>query len=188
MYYSILSNPLLWIIIAFLITLIVYEKYHKRYMINKRSSNDKNVKGMANKKTFYNFDKNGNKRWYLNSKPYKKNNLIAIEYANGDKYYCLNNKRHRDDDLPAIEKANGDKYWYLNDELHRENDFPAVEKANGDKIWYLNGKYHREKGPAFECANGKKEWCWHGRKVEVKSQEEFEEKLPYLIMKDINEQ
>ena len=70
---------------------------------------------------------------------------------------------------------------------HRENDLPAIECVNGDKWWYLNGKSHREKGPAIELVNGKK-WYWHDKKVEVNSQEEFEEKLPYLIMKDIHEQ
>ena len=65
---------------------------------------------------------------------------------------------------------------------------PACEFSDGTKEWWLNGKLHREKGPAIECTNGRKEWYWHDKKVEVNSQEEFEEKLPYLIMKDIHEQ
>ena len=82
----------------------------------------------------------------------------------------------------------GNKYWYLNNKLHRENDLPAIEYHNGTKYWYLNDKLHREKGPATELVNGIKQWYWNGKRIEVKSQEEFEEKLPYLIMKDIHEQ
>ena len=55
-------------------------------------------------------------------------------------------------------------------------------------VWYINGKRHREKGPAIEYADGRKSWYWHYKYIKVKSQEEFEEKLPYLIMKEIHEQ
>ena len=80
------------------------------------------------------------------------------------------------------------KEWYLNGLRHREYDMPAIEHYNGDKEWWINGKRHREKGPAIELINGKKKWYWHGKKINVNSQEEFEEKLPYLIMKKIHEQ
>ena len=88
----------------------------------------------------------------------------------------------------------GTKRWFnLKYELHRENDKPAIETCNewnnGTKQWFLNGKHHREKGPAVECLfDGHKEWYWHGERIDVNSQEEFEEKLPYLIIKDIHEQ
>ena len=117
---------------------------------------------------YYYFDEDNNKKWFIN----------------------INNKTllHRKNDLPAIEYANGDKVWYLNDKRHRENDKPAIENANGDKFWFLNGKIHRENGPASEFFDGKRAWYWHGEYIEVNSQEEFEEKLPYLIIKDIHEQ
>ena len=86
--------------------------------------------------------------------------------------------------------SNERKFYHLNnqDTLHRENDLPAVERPNGTKEWWLNGDLHREKGPAIEFFNGKKEWWWYGEKLEVNSQEEFEEKLSYLIMKDLHEE
>ena len=107
-------------------------------------------------------DKYGNKRWY-NSKG---------EY-------------HRENDLPAIECANGSKSWYLNGKRNREKG-PAIEYFNGDKYWWLNGKIHRETDCSIELNNGIKYWYWCGKKVEVNSQEEFEEKLPYLIIKDLH--
>ena len=106
----------------------------------------------------------------------------------GDKYWYLNGKLHRENDLPAVEYIDGTKWWCLNGECHRENDKPAIECANGDKEWCLNSKYHREKGPAIKCINGRKAWYWNGKYIEVNSQEEFEDKLPYLIMKDFYEQ
>ena len=137
-------------------------------------------------------DEEGNKHWYINHKPYRKlhreNDLPAIEYYNGDKEWWLNGLRHRENGLPAVKYNNGSKEWRLNGRLHRENDKPAVEWFNGDKGWYLNGQLHREKGPAIEYNDGIKRWYWYGEEIEVKSQEEFEEKLPYLIMKDIHEQ
>ena len=134
-------------------------------------------------------DKYGTKRWY-NSKGefHRQNDLPAIEYADGFKEWWLNGLRHRDNDKPAIERSNGTKKWYLNNKYHRENGFPAIIEANGAKAWYLNDKLHREKGPAIEYADGKKSWYWHGKRMEVNNQEEFEEKLPYLIMKDIHDE
>ena len=83
----------------------------------------------------------------------------------------------------------GNKFWHNpKGQLHRENDLPAIEYINGSKYWWLNNKLHREKGSAIEYADGKKSWHWNGKKIEVNNQEEFEEKLPYLIMKDIHEQ
>ena len=66
--------------------------------------------------------------------------------------------------------------------------YQQVEYTNGDKVWYLNGESHREKGPAVEYADGRKLWYWHGKYIDVNNQEEFEEKLPYLIMKDIHDE
>ena len=106
----------------------------------------------------------------------------------GNKLWYTKGMLYRENDLPAVEWLNGDKWWYLNGKLNRENDKPAIEYANGTKRWYLNSKFHREKSPAVEYANGTKEWWWYGERVEVNSQEEFEEKLPYLIMKDFHKQ
>ena len=134
-------------------------------------------------------DQYGNKFWY-NSKGelHRENDLPAIEYASGGKSWYLNGKYNRENDKPAIECAIGDKEWRLNGNRHRDNDKPAIEYASGSKQWYINGKLHRENGPAIEYCDGKKCWFWHDKHIEVNSQEEFEEKLPYLIMKDINEQ
>jgi len=68
---------------------------------------------------------------------------------------------------------NGTKYWYLNSKLHRE-DGPAVECASGTKYWYLNNEWHRVDGPAIEYADGDKVWYLNGKKLDCKTQEEFE--------------
>ena len=82
---------------------------------------------------------------------------------------------HREDG-PAIEYFNGNKCWYINDQLHRE-DGPAIEYTNGDKVWYINGQPHREDGPACEYFNGEKYWWINGKRIDCKSQEEFERLL-----------
>ena len=132
-------------------------------------------------------DKYGNKEWYnLKGELHRENDLPAIEWVNGTKRWYINDKLHRENDKPAVENVGG-KYWYINDLVHRENDKPAIERADGSKDWYLNDKLHREKGPTRIYTNGIKEWWWHGEKIKVNSQEEFEEKLPYLIIKDLHE-
>ena len=134
-------------------------------------------------------DRDGNKYWF-NSKDelHRDNDLPAVEYTDGDKAWYMNGKRHRENDKPAIECTSGKKDWYLNGKLHRENDNPAIEEVNGTKLWYLNSKLHREKGPAIEYFDGKKIWFWNDKKIYINSQEEFEEKLPYLIMRDIHKE
>lgn len=47
-------------------------------------------------------------------------------------------------------------------------------KDNGDRFYYHNNQLHREKGPAIELADGNKVWYYEGKKVEAKSQKDFE--------------
>jgi hypothetical protein len=71
-------------------------------------------------------------------------------------------------------------YWLTtNDELHRE-DGPAVERPDGSKEWWVNDERHRIDGPAAEYFIGSSKiryWYYHGEKIEVSSQEEFERVL-----------
>jgi hypothetical protein len=97
----------------------------------------------------------------------------------GNKEWRLDGQLHRVS-APAIEYIDGSKRWYLNDELHR-TDGPAVEYANGDKCWYLNGKPHREDGPAIEYEGGIKYWFYHGKKLDCRTQEEFERLMQLRI-------
>ena len=53
---------------------------------------------------------------------------------------------------------------------------------------------HSEDGPAV-ClfvlgmpVDFTSQWWWRGERINVNSQEEFEEKLPYLIMKDVHDE
>ena len=114
--------------------------------------------------------------------------ICKIDRDGTKRWYNSKDEFHRKNDLPAFEWHDGTKSWYINGKRHRENDKPAIEYSDGNKYWYLNNKIHREKGPAIEFSDGRKAWYWHSEYIEVKSQEEFEEKLPYLIMKDIHEQ
>ena len=58
----------------------------------------------------------------------------------GDKRWYLNGKLHRENDLPAIEYIYGFyKAWYMNDMHHRPGG-AAREWANGNKEWWLNDK------------------------------------------------
>jgi len=62
----------------------------------------------------------------------------------------------------------------------------CIECANGDRSWSLNGEFHREDGPAREWYNGHiREWWWHGKRLKVSSQEEFEKLKPLLLVEDV---
>jgi len=75
----------------------------------------------------------------------------------------------------------GVKHYFNNSgEFHRENG-PAIEYPNGFKRWFKNGIYHREDGPAIELSNGDKYWFYYGKKISVKSQEEFERYLKLIV-------
>ncbi len=100
-----------------------------------------------------------------------KNGLIVDE--NGTKRWYLDDKYHRENDLPAVEYLGGYKAWYLNDKLHRENDLPAVEYADGTKEWYLNDELHRADGPAAEYVDGYKEWHLDGECLNAKQIKKF---------------
>lgn len=67
--------------------------------------------------------------------------------------------------------------WWINENgaYHRE-DGPAIIWHDGDKSWIINGEYHREDGPALEWKSGH-QWWYRNKKIECKSQEEFEQKL-----------
>jgi hypothetical protein len=80
-------------------------------------------------------DEEGNKRWYKNDQPHRKDGP-ACEYAYGFKEWFINGRHHREDG-PAIEWADGSKLWFINGQLHREEG-PAIEWADGNKEWYLN--------------------------------------------------
>ena len=75
----------------------------------------------------------------------------------------------------------GNKYWRLNGLLHREEDLPAVEHNTGTKIWCINNNLHRENGPAVEYFDGGKEWYLNGKKIDCKTQEEFEYYMKWKI-------
>jgi hypothetical protein len=70
----------------------------------------------------------------------------------------------------------GTKIYYLNDLYHRE-DGPAIEFIDGHKEWFQNDLLHRLDGPAIEWNNGNKFWFFHGKEINCKSQEEFEEQI-----------
>jgi hypothetical protein len=50
--------------------------------------------------------------------------------------------------------------------------------STGNKYWFDEKyEYHREDGPAVECPNGFNEFWFHNKKLDCKSQEEFEQLL-----------
>jgi hypothetical protein len=100
-----------------------------------------------------------------------KNGLFINEF--GTKEYYLNDQLHRIDG-PAIEWIDGRKEWYYLGVIHRIGG-PAAEYPNGDKGWYVNGELHRMDGPAAEFIDGRKWWYYHDKKVDCKSQREFEQ-------------
>ena len=59
--------------------------------------------------------------------------------SSGNKRWYLNGKFHRDDDLPAIEYVDGTKCWYQNGKRHRIQG-AAIEYVSGSKLWCLNGE------------------------------------------------
>jgi hypothetical protein len=72
-----------------------------------------------------------------------------------------------------VEKVKYVTIYYLNDKLHRL-DGPAYEGYDGYKEWWKNDELHRIDGPAVEYSNGNKYWYYEGKKIDCKSQEEFE--------------
>jgi len=71
----------------------------------------------------------------------------------------------------------GTKFWYNNKkELHRD-DGPAIEHLNGYQAWYIHDLCHREDGPAMIYSNGDQEWYIRGKRINVKSQQDFERYL-----------
>ena len=66
---------------------------------------------------------------------------------------------------------------------HRE-DGPAATYKDGSKYWWRHNKLHREDGPAIEHPNGSNTgvlylWYYHGERIDVSSQEDFERWLKY---------
>ena len=124
----------------------------------------------------------------INKEEIIEESICKVDEDGTKRWYNSKGEFHRQNDLPAIEYIYGTKEWWLNGKCHRGNDKPAIELVDGDKFWFLNGKRHREKGPATIYSNGRKEWWWNYKWINVNSQEEFEEKLPYLIMKGLHEE
>ena len=140
-------------------------------------------------------DKNGDSIWELHGLWHREDGP-AIEKADGTRKWYLHGKRYRRDG-PAYEYAVGTREWWWEDKRHRE-DGPAIEYANGNRTWYWHGKCHREDGPAVEYSLDKvfewyyrpgssREWHWRGKKLEVKSQEEFEILKPLLMIQEVQE-
>jgi len=100
------------------------------------------------------------------------NGLICEINETGVKCWYQNGKRHRDDG-PAVEHPTGIKVWWVNGKLHRE-DGPAYEGMNGYQEWWINGRLHRLDGPAYEGIDNIKYWYYEGKRINCKSQEEFE--------------
>lgn len=101
----------------------------------------------------------------------------AMEYLNGNRKWYINGRLHRENDLPAISNYDDDtKKWYLNGKRHRLNGLPAVEFSDGDKEWWLFGERHRLGGlPAIDYKNNcdyveydKKEWWIYGKEYSYK--------------------
>ena len=68
----------------------------------------------------------------------------------------------------------GDAVGWLESRLiHRDGDKPAVIGVDGFLMWYKNGLRHRLAGPAVIDSNNKFEWWFKGKKISVKSQEEY---------------
>jgi hypothetical protein len=104
-------------------------------------------------------------------------NYNNIEKHEDATYYYLNNDLHRIDG-PAVEYNYGSgrwrkRCWYKNGKLHRI-DGPAIEYSDGEKWWYQNGRLHRLDGSAIEYTDGYKQWYYEGKRIDCKSQEEFE--------------
>jgi hypothetical protein len=88
--------------------------------------------------------------------------------------WYLNDQLHRDNDLPAVEWNNGDKAWYRHGKYHRDNDLPAYISSSGTKYWYQHGKLHRTTGPAVIYSNGIQYWYLNYKRLDCKTQAEFE--------------
>ena len=66
------------------------------------------------------------------------NQSVCVIDRYGTKRWILDGKYHRDNDLPAIEYVDGFKSWWLNGKLHRTKG-PAVIHPSGSMDWYLYG-------------------------------------------------
>src|SRR5208282_4000465 len=61
--------------------------------------------------------------------------------------------------------------------LHRE-DGPAIIFPDGDTSWFYLGVLHRTDGPAIDWkVENRFVWSLHGKRLDVKTQEEFEHYL-----------
>lgn len=74
--------------------------------------------------------------------------------------------------------------------IHRDEKDPETGKSlpayihdhDRMKTWWLNGKRHREDGPAID--NGySKQWWLNGERLDVKNQEQFDEYIKRLQIK-----
>jgi hypothetical protein len=81
-----------------------------------------------------------------------------------------------------VEDVKGNIFYYKDNGLHRENG-PAIIWNDGIQEYYVNNLLHREDGPAIEYPSGKNIWYFKGKKIPVKSQQEFLKyiKLYFLI-------
>ena len=112
-----------------------------------------------------------------------KDKLACHTDLDGTKRWFLNGKAHRDNDLPAVEFTNGTKYWYLNNKPHRDDGKPAIEYGTGGKEWFVNGERHRINGPAIDYKDNAKFWYLNGKRIYCDSQEEFKKYLFHLTFK-----
>jgi len=117
-----------------------------------------------------------------------KRNFIKIKINNGHILYFLNGhidyynnhyRLHREDGPAVIRnyRINSstlslEEYW-IDGRLHRENG-PAMLWSDGYERWAQNGVYHRLDGPALKYSNEEYDWFINGKRIPVKSQEEFE--------------
>jgi antitoxin component YwqK of YwqJK toxin-antitoxin module len=106
----------------------------------------------------------GTQKYYINGKLHRDGNLPAIIHPDGSKEYYLNEKHHRDGDLPAVIDSDGYKQYFVNGQLHRDGDLPAVIYPSGTQMYYKNDELHREGDlPARITSDGTTEYYKNGK-------------------------
>jgi len=68
----------------------------------------------------------------------------------------------------------GCKHYKIGWDYHRA-DGPAFICCDGTKYWYINNLLHRLDGPAAEYSYGYKEWFVSGKRLDCRTQSEFEQ-------------
>jgi len=76
----------------------------------------------------------------------------------------------------------GSEEWFLDGKFHRIDGPAAYYPVNRYKSWWLNGKRHRLDGPSIEINDKPVSWDVYGRKVNCKTQIEFERLVKLMVL------